>query len=146
MIQAPASPAGTFAQHLETGAAAAVVPGKVFRLALAFNGTPVGHLGIDDGGWCRIDPDGVPLEWYADGDGKTYLKVAAGAWDDGYYLSTSKNAHVGVYNWARANAWRLDAAGRLTDLDSKQPLSFYASNNPTLYAWDEYNVLAVTQG
>jgi hypothetical protein len=145
MTKAPQKPAGTFAAHLE--AAPQAMSGKRFRLALKAGSTdtPMGFVNVDDGGWCVYAEDGVEFEYTYDNDGKTYLKVASGEWSGNHYLSTSKHGYVGAYKWASADAWKLDGNGRLTDLDADQSLSFYDSGHDSLFAWDEYQPLIVSQ-
>lgn len=140
------SPRGTFAQHHDAvGAAHPTFIGASFKLKLSANATDMGYIGINSGGWCEIDPAGVAFQWYVHSDGKSYLKVAEGPWKNDYYLSASKHAHIGVYNWQRAQEFVLRPDGRLEDAVTTQSLSFYSSNDRTLYAWDAYNVLKVVQ-
>lgn len=113
-----------------------------FKLGLSYNGVDLGYVGVNDRKYCVITGSD-PLEFttYVE-DQKVYLETQ---WDDStYYLSISRNAYVGLYNWRNATAWKFED-GTLLSEDNQQHLSYYSTSNEYLYAWDAYSVLEVTQ-
>ena len=114
-----------------------------FQFALSYLGVSMGHMSIASGGWCQFSSGaGAQFEQYTYTDGKSYYKVKGGDWD-GYYLSCSRYAAVGVYAWSGAVGWHLEGSRLICEYNNK-PLSFYKSDDPQLYAWDSYNVLDVS--
>lgn len=134
------TPQGTFSEFLKAEPVAGTAVDK-FRIALyGDNGSQLGWIGQNDDEWAILVTDeskALTLELYPH-NSINYYRIK----DTSRYMSVSRNAYVGFYNWSGATGWELDGDHLVSDYNN-QKLSLYSKDNQYLYAWDKYTVLKV---
>jgi hypothetical protein len=100
---------------------------------------PIGWLGRDSSNWAVLANDGekLTLEAYVYGD-KTYYKIPSEA----RYMSVSRNAYIGFYNWSGGSTFHQEGDYLVSDYNG-QKLSFYSPENGYLYCYDDYTKLRI---
>jgi hypothetical protein len=109
-----------------------------FAIALSKDGVPIGYLNRNDNDWAVLSNAPLVLEQYMY-NGATYYRVSS---DEHRYMSVSRTAYAGFYNWLLASTFHLEGTHLVSDYNG-QKLSLYSQDDGYLYFWDSYTVLDV---